>query len=164
MYILGGVCITSFRGMNIPIVNSLKIWLNESDDDLSFSLSLQFLAEITIERQGEKLKRWWRLNVEKKEWREEKKKARKTSLRYRLKRYRIFLPDLYPWFFFFFFEDWKIFRNGRALVASGIKSYDPFIEAFVTLRYIRRILLLSRICAWKMDVEYLQLCVAHNFL
>lgn len=71
---------------------------------------------------------------------EKKKKARKTSLQYRLKRYRIFLLDLYPWFFFFFFffEDWKIFRNGRALVASGIKSYDPFIEAFVIPWYIRR--------------------------
>lgn len=41
-------------------------------------------------------------------------------------------------FFLFFFEDWKIFRNGRALVASGIKSYDPFIEAFVIPWYIRR--------------------------
>ena len=73
--------------------------------------------------------------------RKKKKEARKTSLQYRLKRYRIFLPDLYPWFFFFFFfffEDWKIFRNGRALVASGIKSYDPFIEAFVIPWYIRR--------------------------
>lgn len=80
--------------------------------------------------------------MEKKEWKGKKKKeARKTSLQYRLKRYRIFLPDLYPWFFFFFFfffEDWKIFRNGRALVASGIKSYDPFIEAFVIPWYIRR--------------------------
>lgn len=69
---------------------------------------------------------------------EKKKEARKTSLQYRLKRYRIFLLDLYHDFFFFFFEDWKIFRNGRALVASGIKSYDPFIEAFVIPWYIRR--------------------------